>query len=281
MLKNFVGTLGFSGRFLGKATAAALLVASMSAHAAEPLRVAADPVPHAEILAYVQKIDPSLDLKIIEVLNGINPNELLVSGDVDANYFQHLPYLQLQEKALGVKLAVAATVHIEPLGIYSSKYKSFADVPQNATVAIPNNESNLSRALYLLRDQGLITLKPGFDDPAKNLATPKDIADNPKHLKILEVESPQIPRSLPDVGLAVINGNYALEAGLEPAKDALGLEKVAGNPYANIVVTTEKLAKDPRILQLAKDLQSPEVAKFITEKYHGSVLPVAHADNGS
>jgi len=146
---------------------------------------------------------------------------------------------------------------------------------------VPNNESNLSRALYLLRDQGLITLKPGFDDPASNLASPKDIASNPKNLKVLEVEAPQIPRSLPDVDLAVINGNYALEAGLQPAKDALGLEKTAGNPYANILVTTEKLAQDPRILQLAKDLESPEVAKFITEKYQGSVLPVTKVDSGS
>ncbi len=262
-------------------SAAALLVASVSTFAAEPLRVAADPIPHAEILAYVKKIDPSLDLKIIEITNGVNSNELLAHGDVDANYFQHVPYLHSQEQALGVKFAVAATVHIEPLGIYSSKYKSFKDVPDNAKVAVPNNVTNLSRALYLLRDQGLITLKPGFNDPAKDQATPKDIADNPKHLKILEIESPQIPRSLDDVDLAVINGNYALEAGLSPAKDALGLEKAQGNPYANILVTTEKLASDPRIKQLAKDLESPEVAKFIADKYNGSVIPVAAAGDKS
>jgi len=269
------------GGLLARVTAAALLVASVSAYAADTLKIAADPVPHGEILAYIQKIDPSLKLKILEIPNGVNANVLLLKGDVDANYTQHVPYLRLQEKALGVKFAVAATVHLEPLGIYSSKYKSFADVPQNATIAVPNNESNLSRALYLLRDQGLITLKPGFDDPASNLASPKDIASNPKNLKVLEVEAPQIPRSLPDVDLAVINGNYALEAGLQPAKDALGLEKTAGNPYANILVTTEKLAQDPRILQLAKDLESPEVAKFITEKYQGSVLPVTKVDSGS
>jgi len=262
-------------------SAAALLVASVSAYAAEPLRVAADPIPHAEILAYVKKIDPSLDLKIIEITNGVNSNELLAHGDVDANYFQHVPYLHSQEQALGVKFAVAATVHIEPLGVYSSKYKSFKDVPDNAKVAVPNNVTNLSRALYLLRDQGLITLKPGFNDPAKDQATPKDIADNPKHLKILEIESPQTPRALEDVDLAVINGNYALEAGLSPAKDALGLEKAQGNPYANILVTTEKLASDPRIKQLAKDLESPQVAKFIADKYNGSVIPVAAAGDKS
>lgn len=128
-----------------------------------------------------------------------------------------------------------------------------------------------SRALYLLQANGLITLKPGFNDAAKDQATPKDIAENPKHLKILEIESPQIPRALEDVNLAVINGNFALEAGLQPAKDALGLEKA----YANILVTTPKLEQDPRIQQLAKDLRSPAVDTFISEKYAGSVIPVA------
>jgi len=277
MLKNIALPVSKSLSFAGRFTVVAALLSSLSAWAAEPLRVQADPVPHAEILAYVQKIDPSLNLKVIEIPSGVNPNELLAHGDVDANYFQHVPYLLSQEKALKEKFEVAATVHIEPLGVYSSRHKSYAEVPQNGTVAVPNNETNLSRALYLLQSQGLITLKPGFTDPAKNQATPRDIATNPKNLKILEVESPQIPRSLPDVDLAVINGNFALEAGLSPAKDALGLEKAKGNPYANILVTTEKLKNDPRIKQLAKDLESPQVAEFIKEKFKGSVLPVAAA----
>jgi len=144
-------------------------------------------------------------------------------------------------------------------------------------VAVPNNVTNLSRALYLLQDHGLIRLKPGFNDPATDQATPKDIAENPKQLKILEIESPQIPRALDDVDLAVINGNYALEAGLSPAKDALGLERASNNPYANIVVTTPALQDDPRIRQLAKDLASPQVAKFINDTYSGSVIPVTVA----
>jgi len=248
---------------------------SFSASAADALRIAADPVPHAEILNFVKKSDPSLDLKIIELTSGVNANELLAHGDVDANYFQHVPYLRDQEKALGQKFVVAATVHIEPLGIYSSKVKSLKDVKEGATVAVPNNVTNLSRALYLLQSQGLIKLKPGYSDPAKDQATPKDIAENPKKLKILEVESPQIPRALGDVDLAVINGNYALEAGLTPSKDALGLESAEHNPYANILVTTPKLANDPRILRLAKDLQSKQVADFIQQNYRGSVIPVA------
>ncbi|AKL13359.1 TPA: ABC transporter substrate-binding protein [Kluyvera intermedia] len=242
---------------------------------AETLRVAADPVPHAEILNYVKKLDPKLDIKIVELTSGANANELLASGDVDANYFQHVPYLKSQEKALGKTFAVAATVHIEPLGIYSHKYKDFKSVPEGATVAVPNNVTNLSRALFLLQSQGLIKLDAKFTDPASTLATPKDIVENPKHLKILEVESPQIPRSLDDVALAVINGNYALEAGLSPAKDALGLESAEHNPYANILVTNPSLANDPRIKELAKDLTSPQVAEFIRKTYNGSVIPVA------
>lgn len=145
-----------------------------------------------------QKIDPSLDLKVVELTSGVNANELLASGDVDANYFQHVPYLKDQEKALGKTFAVAATVHIEPLGIYSHKHKDFSSLPENATVAVPNNTTNLSRALFLLQAQKLIKLDPKFTDPATT-ATPKDIVENPKHLKILEIESPQIPRSLDDV----------------------------------------------------------------------------------
>lgn len=242
---------------------------------AEALRIAADPVPHAEILNFIKKQDPKLDLKIVELTSGVNANELLANGDVDANYFQHVPYLKDQEKALGKTFVVAATVHIEPLGIYSRKHKDFASVPEGATVAVPNNATNLSRALFLLQSQGLIKLNAKFTDPASTLATPKDIAENPKKLKILEIESPQIPRSLDDVDLAVINGNYALEAGLSPAKDALGQEKAEHNPYANILVTTPALANDPRIKALAKDLASPQVAEFIRQHYNGSVIPVA------
>ena len=240
---------------------------------AEPLRIAADPVPHAEILNFIKKQDPKLDLKIVELTSGVN--ELLANGDVDANYFQHVPYLKDQEKALGKTFAVAATVHIEPLGIYSHKHKDLQSLPEGATVAVPNNTTNLSRALFLLQSKGLIKLAAKFTDPATTLATPKDIVENPHKLKILEVESPQIPRSLDDVDLAVINGNYALEAGLTPAKDALGLESAEHNPYANILVTNPQLANDPRIKELAKDLTSPQVAEFIRQHYNGSVIPVS------
>ena len=242
---------------------------------AEALRVAADPVPHAEILNYIKKIDPSLDLKVVELTSGVNANELLANGDVDANYFQHLPYLKDQEKALGKTFISVASVHIEPLGIYSRKHKDLKSLPDGASVAVPNNPANLSRALFLLQKEGLITLDGKFSDPATTLATVKDISGNAKNLKIIEVEAAQLPRSLDDVDLAVINGNYALEAGLVPAKDALGLESADNNPYANLLVTTPALANDPRIKALAKDLTSPQVAEFIRKTYSGSVIPVA------
>ncbi|MDR6293471.1 D-methionine transport system substrate-binding protein [Inquilinus ginsengisoli] len=265
-----------TARLARAAAAAALPVLLAGAALAQdaPLRVAADAVPHAEILAFVQQQAPDLKLEIIELSTAVNPNELLAHGDIDANYFQHVPYLRSQEQALGQSFAVAATVHVEPLGVYSRRHESFAEVPDSGTVAVPNNVTNLSRALYLLQDQKLITLKDGFAEPDKQLATPNDIAGNPKHLKVLEVESALLPRALDDVDLAVINGNYALEAGLTPAKDALGLEKAEGNPYGNILVTTPKLADDPRIKRLAAVLTSPAVAKFIRDRYHGSVIPV-------
>lgn len=253
--------------------AALSLFIAQSVNAA-PLRVAADAVPHSEILEYVKTFDPSLDFKIIELSNGVNANELLASGDVDANYFQHLPYLHDQEKALGKTFSVAAAVHIEPLGIYSSKYKSLDALPEGASIAVPNNAPNLSRSLWLLQNKGLIHLK-ATGNAGTTLVTEADISENPKKIKIVQIESPQIPRSLDDVDAAIINGNYALEAGLVPAKDALGLESAVNNPYANLLVTTPQLAKDPRILQLAKDLTSTKVADFIRQHYNGSVIPVA------
>ncbi|MBS0899917.1 MetQ/NlpA family ABC transporter substrate-binding protein [Pantoea dispersa] len=249
----------------------ALMALFSSVASAAALRVAADPVPHSEILNYIKQTDKQLDLKVIELNGNLNANELLARGDVDANYFQHVPYLRDQEKALGEKFAVVATVHIEPLGIYSHKVKSLKDLPDGAQVAVPNNVTNLSRALYLLQASGLITLK---SRSASTLVTTADISDNPHHLKIIEVEAPQLPRALDDAQLAIINGNYALQAGLVPSKDALALEQAKDNPYANVLVTTPKLASDPRILALAKDLESKQTAEFINQHYKGSVIPV-------
>lgn len=243
--------------------------------AAAPLRVVASSVPHAEILEFVaEKLAPDLPLKIIEISGDLRPNALLRDGDADANFFQHVPFLRSEEAAMGVRFAVVATVHVEPLGLYSRRAKSLVDLPAGGVVSLSNSVSNTSRGLSLLQANGLIRL--AAKGPDAN-ASVDDIIDNPKNFRFVEIAPPQLPRSLDDVALAVINGNYALEAGLEPARDALALERAEGNPYANVLVTTQALAKDPRVARLAALLTSAEVAAFIRSRYRGSVIPVRDA----
>ncbi|WP_342107873.1 MetQ/NlpA family ABC transporter substrate-binding protein [Methylobacterium sp. SI9] len=244
-----------------------------SARAAQaPLRIVASSVPHTEILEFVtEKFGPEMPLKIIEISGDFRPNALLRDGDADANFFQHVPFLRSEEASMGMRFAVVAAVHIEPLGLYSRRAKSLADVPAGGIVSLSNSVSNTSRGLLLLQANGLIRLRskePGID------LTLDDVVENSRKFRFVEIAPPQLPRSLDDVALAVINGNYALEGGLEPARDALALERAEGNPYANVLVTTEGLAKDPRVLRLAALLTSAEVAAFIRTRYRGSVIPV-------
>ncbi|MCJ2066872.1 MetQ/NlpA family ABC transporter substrate-binding protein [Methylobacterium sp. J-088] len=240
--------------------------------ATAPLRVVASSVPHAEILEFVdEKLAPELPLKIIEISGDLRPNTLLRDGDADANFFQHVPFLRSEEAAMGMRFAVIAAVHIEPLGLYSHRAKALADLPNGGVVSLSNSVSNTSRGLSLLQANGLIRLRA--TDTGVN-ATLDDVSENPKNFRFVEIAPPQLPRSLDDVALAVINGNYALEAGLEPARDALALERAEGNPYANVLVTTEGLAKDPRVLRLGTLLTSAEVAEFIRNRYRGSVVAV-------
>ncbi len=243
--------------------------------AAPPLRVVASSVPHAEILEFVaEKLASDLPLKVIEISGDLRPNALLRDGDADANFFQHVPYLRSEEAAMGLRFAVIAAVHIEPLGLYSRRAKSLADLPVGGVVALSNNVSNTSRGLSLLQANDLIRLRAA---EAGIKATLDDVIENPKNFRFVEIAPPQLPRSLDDVALAVINGNYALEAGLEPARDALALERAEGNPYANVLVTTEGLAKDPRVERLAMLLTSADVAAFIRNRYRGSVIPVRNS----
>lgn len=238
------------------------------------LKVGATPVPHAEILEYVEKeLAPKagLDLQIVEFTDYIQPNVALKEGQIDANYFQTVPYLAEQSAAAGYDFVNAGGVHLEPLGVYSQKHKSLADIPDGATIAIPNDPTNGGRALKLLAANDLITLK----DTGDKSPTVRDIESNPKNLKIVEVEAAQLPRSLQDVDAAVINGNYAIQAGLEPAKDALVLESPTDNPNVNILVTTPELQNDPRIKALVEILQGPEVKAFIESKYNGAVIPAS------
>ncbi|MCJ2011491.1 MetQ/NlpA family ABC transporter substrate-binding protein [Methylobacterium sp. J-076] len=240
--------------------------------AAAPLRVVASSAPHAEILEFVaEKLAPDLPLKTIEISGDLRPNALLRDGDADANFFQHVPFLRSEEAAMGMRFAVVAAVHIEPLGLYSRRARSLAALPAGGVVSLSNSITNTSRGLSLLQANGLIRLRAMG---AGANATLDDIVENPKNFRFVEIAPPQLPRSLDDVALAVINGNYALEAGLEPARDALALERAEGNPYANVLVTTEGLAKDPRVLRLGTLLTSAEVAQFIRDRYRGSVVPV-------
>jgi D-methionine transport system substrate-binding protein len=261
------------GSLAGFLAGSLILAAGGRARAAgQALRVVASSVPHAEILQFVSEtLAPDLSLKVIEISGDLRPNALLRDGDADANFFQHVPFLRAEEAALGTRFAVVATVHIEPLGLYSRRARALAALPQGGLVALPNNVTNASRSLKLLQENGLIRLRPGGEGA---FASVDDVAENPKGFRFVEIAPPQLPRSLDDVALAVINGNYALEAGLEPARDALALERAEGNPYANVLVTTEALAQDPRILRLAALLTSAEVAAFIRTRYRGSVVPV-------
>ncbi len=236
------------------------------------LKVGATPVPHAEILEYVKDNlaqAAGLSLEIVQFTDYIQPNVALKDGQIDANYFQTVPYLAEQSAAAGYDFVNVGGVHLEPMGVYSSKIDAIADLPQGATIAIPNDPSNGGRALKLLADNGLFTLK----DTGEVSPTSKDITDNPKGIKIVEVEAAQLPRSLQDVDAAVINGNYAIEANLNPAKDALVLESATDNPNVNILVTRKGMENDPRIQKLLTLLQGPEVKKFIEDKYQGAVIP--------
>ncbi|MER6613029.1 MetQ/NlpA family ABC transporter substrate-binding protein [Streptomyces xantholiticus] len=235
------------------------------------LVVAASPTPHADILNYVKDNlakKAGLELEVKEFTDYVLPNTATQQGQVDANFFQHKPYLDDFNKKNRTTIVPVVDVHLEPLGLYSKKAKEIKDIKAGQTVAVPNDTTNEGRALQLLADNGLITLKDGVGTDAKL----SDIADA-KGLKFKELEAATLPRALNDVDAAVINGNYAIEADLEPAADSLVLEKAEGNPYANFLAVKEGNEDDVRVQKLAKLLGSAEVKKFIEDKYAGSVVP--------
>ena len=244
--------------------------AAISAQAGETLSVAASAVPHAEILEFVKPAlaKEGVELKIKVFTDYVQPNVQVAEGRLDANFFQHQPYLDEFNKSRGSQLVSIAGVHIEPFGAYSSKIKSLADLPQGANVVIPNDATNGGRALLLLAKAGVITLKDG----AGITATVKDIANNPKAIKVRELEAATLPRVLNQVDLALINTNYALEAGLNPTKDALVIEG-SDSPYVNILVVSSARKDDAALQKLAKALNSTEVKAFINDKYKGAVVP--------
>ena len=234
------------------------------------LKVGATPVPHAEILKAIQPIlaKDGIELKIVEFTDYVRPNVALAEKELDANFFQHLPYLQQFAADRKLDLVSLIAVHIEPMGVYSKKIKNLSEVPNGGIIAIPNDPTNGGRALSILAQAGLIKMKDGVGVKG----TVKDVTDNPKKLVFKELEAPQLPRSLDDVTLAVINSNYALEAKLNPTKDALFIEKKE-SPYANILAIRKGDEKRPELVKLAKALTSPDVKKFIEDKYKGAVVP--------
>ena len=258
------------------AAALSLVVAAGSATAAQAttkIRVGASPTPHAEILKVANDVlkPQGYELQIIEYSDYVQPNMALEGKELDANFFQHVPYLEKFISEHKMDLVSAGKVHVEPMGVYSKTITDKnleANLPNGSKVAIPNDPSNGGRALILLQKAGLITLK----DPNNIYATKADIASNPKNLEFVELEAAQLPRSLDDVAIAVINTNYALEAGLDPLKGALYLED-KDSPYANIVAVRKGDENRPEIQKLMKALQSPEVKKFIEDKYKGAILP--------
>ncbi|WP_033461103.1 MetQ/NlpA family ABC transporter substrate-binding protein [Bordetella bronchiseptica] len=249
--------------------ASAFLLAGGGAQA-EKLVVGATQVPHAEILEVVKpalaKEGVELDIKVFT--DYVQPNLQLADKQLDANFFQHQPYLDTFNKDRKTNLVSVGLVHVEPFGGYSKKIKSLAELKDGATIAIPNDPSNSGRALLLLQKQGLLKLK----DPSNIVATPIDIAENPKKLKFRELEAAMLPRSLDDLDLALINTNYALEAGLVPTRDALFIEG-ADSPYANLVAARPDNKDAPAVKKLVNALHSEAVRKFIIEKYKGAVVP--------
>lgn len=246
------------------------VAAFSSAQAAEKLSIAATAVPHAEILEFVKPTlkEQGVDLQIKVFTDYVQPNVQVAQKQMDANFFQHQPYLTEFNVGRGTNLVTVVGVHVEPFGAYSSKIKSLDELEEGATVAIPNDPTNGGRALLLLQKAGVITLKDG----SKITSTPRDVADNPKKLKFYELEAATLPRVLNQVAVALINTNYALEAGLNPSEDALIIEG-AESPYVNILVSREDNKDSEAMQKLAKALTSDEVKAFINEKYKGAVVP--------
>ncbi|GAB3205367.1 MetQ/NlpA family ABC transporter substrate-binding protein [Marinactinospora thermotolerans] len=242
------------------------------------LRIGVNPVPHGDILGFVQENlaeEAGLNLEIVEIADYNQPNPQLAEGALDANYFQHRVFLgEWQAANPDDELVYVSDVHVERLGLYSTKVEDVADIPEGAEIAVPNDAANLDRALTTLEAEGLITVDP----EAGALATEKDIADNPKDIKVTPLEAAQLPRSLGDVDAAVVNGNYAIEADLATEANTLAWEPDGGadyvENYANGLVVRAEDQDDPAVTKLAELLHSDEVVSYIEETWQGVVFPV-------
>ncbi len=236
------------------------------------LKVGATPDPHGVLLSLVKDdlAAEGIDLQIVEFTDYVTPNEALASGDIDANYFQHLPYMESANAERGYKLVNAGGIHIEPLAVYSQKYDSLESIPDGARIAIPNDPTNEGRALLLLQSAGLITLK----SDAGLEAVPADISENPHNYSFSEIEAASLPRVLADVDAAVINGNYAIPAGLIATRDGLFIEN-ADSPYVNVIAVNDGNQDDPKVQALVSALKGDKVREYVAERYpNGEVVLV-------
>ncbi|OBA35028.1 ABC transporter substrate-binding protein [Rhodococcus sp. 852002-51564_SCH6189132-a] len=263
--------------------AAGLAACSSSEGDDTTLRISASSTPHVEILDQIVSTGALGDYKldIVEITGEVDPNELLEAGDVDANFFQHEPYLTDWQKQKGIDdLVAVADVHLEPIGLYSNKIASLDELKDGDTVAVPRDTTNYARALYLLESAGLLEMDVPFEEADLSVVTESNITANPKNLNLVGIERPQLARQLDDAQItaAVINSNYALEAGLNPAEDAIVTEEVENNPFSNLLVVRAENENDPAVTALAEALESPETAAWIEETYSGAVLPV-HSTN--
>ena len=277
--RNFIGTglAALAATTLaacGNASSSSSSSAASDSAQSQTLTVAASPSPHAEILnnfAAPKLKEQGIDLQTKEYTDYIIPNQVTSSGEVDANYFQHINYLNNYNEENGTDLVGVAAIHYEPFGIYAGKSSDLANIADGAQIAVPNDPTNEGRALLLLQQENLITLK----DPDNLEATPVDIAENPHNLQFVEVEAAAVPRQLQDVDFAVINGNYAIEAGFH-VKDAVAVESKDGKAveqYANYIVTTPEKKGDDRIAALVSVLTSDDFKKYLSDTYDQDVLP--------
>ena len=239
------------------------------------LTVGATPTPHAEILAQVKDdlAAEGIDLVVKEYSDYVVPNTAVEEGDLDANYFQHTPYMEKFNEENGTHLVSVGKIHYEPMGIYPGLTKTLEELPDGATIAVPNDATNEARALQLLAAQGLIELK---EDAGLN-ATPNDITSNPKNLQFKELEAAMLPQTASEVDLSVINSNFAMEGGMNPATDSLASEDAdseAAQTFANIIAVKEGHENDPAIQALVKALQSDKVKEYIEKTYSGAVVAV-------
>ena len=239
----------------------------------EKIKVGVSPVPAGEILEFVKKNlaqQAGLDIEIVTFNDSVQNNTALKEGQIDANYFQHIPFMEDFGKRKNIKMyAFTPQIHLNPVGIFSKKHKSLAEVPNKALVTIPDDVSNAHRALKVLEEAKVIKLKPNVQP-----ASPKDIIENPKNLQIKEIPGAQAIPTLPDVDLAGVTGNWVVQSGMKTDKDALALESAQNPIYAVTVTTLAGKENDPRIQKLYKLLRDDKVKQFIKEKYQGAVIPI-------